>query len=317
MNIVVLDGYTLNPGDLSWDELESIGSCQIHDRISPTEVVARASNAEIILTNKTVLTREHIAQLPKLKYIGVLATGTNVVDLTAARDRGIPVTNVPAYGTDAVAQHTFALLLELASRVGRQSDSVRRGDWARSKDFCYWSEPIEGLAGLTFGIIGLGNIGHAVARIALGFRMNVIVHVRRPQTGVGTEIRFVDLDTLFREADVVSLHCPLTDETRNMINAQRLASMKPTALLINTARGPLVDERALTEALNAGRIAGAGLDVLSIEPPPADHALISAKNCIVTPHVAWGARSARARLMREAVENIRAFLNQSPRNVVN
>jgi glycerate dehydrogenase len=317
MNIVILDGYTLNPGDLSWDELKSIGSCHIHDRTPPTEVVARASNAEIVLTNKTVLTREHLAQLPKLKYIGVLATGTNVVDLAAARDRGISVTNVPAYATDAVAQHTFGLLLELVSHIGRQSDSVRRGNWARSKDWCYWDEPLGELAGLTFGLIGFGNVGRAVARIALAFRMNVIVHSRRPSNAAAAEIRFVDRETLFREADVVSLHCPLTDETRNLINAPRLASMKRTALLINTSRGPLIDEPALAEALNAGGIAGAGLDVLSVEPPPSDHPLIAARNCVITPHVAWAARGVRIRLMREAVANLRAFLNGSPRNVVN
>ena len=316
MNIVILDGYTLNPGDLSWDEFKSIGSCQIHDRTPPTEVVARASNAEIVLTNKTVLTREHLAQLPKLKYVGVLATGTNIVDLAAARDRGISVTNVPAYATDAVAQHTFGLLLELVSHIGRQSDSVRRGDWARSKDWCYWDEPLGELAGLTFGSIGFGNVGRAAARIALAFRMNVIVHARRP-SNAAAEIRFVDQETLFREADVVSLHCPLTDETRNLINAPRLASMKRTALLINTSRGPLIDEPALAEALNAGRIAGAGLDVLSAEPPPSDHPLIAARNCLITPHVAWAARGVRIRLMREAVANIRGFLDGSPRNVVN
>jgi glycerate dehydrogenase len=317
MNIVVLDGYTLNPGDLSWNALEQLGSCTVHDRNSPTEVLSRSSNAEIILTNKTVLNREQILQLPRLKYIGVLATGTNVVDLASARERGIPVTNVPAYATSSVAQLTFALLLELTLRCGLHSDSVRRGDWTRSKDFCYWQVPLVELAGLTMGLVGFGNIAQSVARIASAFGMNVIVTARRSQPNTPAGISFVDLESIFRRSDVVSLHCPLNAETKHLINASRLGWMKPTAYLINTGRGLLIDEPALAAALNSERIAGAGLDVLSTEPPSADNPLLQAKNCIVTPHIGWATLAARARLMKVAVENVRAFLNGAPQNVVN
>jgi glycerate dehydrogenase len=317
MNIVVLDGYTLNPGDLSWDELDALGACEVYDRSAPEETLPRSAKAEILLTNKTVLTREHLQQLPRLKYLGVLATGTNVVDLAAARERGVPVTNVPAYATDSVAQLTFALLLELALHAGEHSISVRQGNWTRSPDFCYWESPLVELSGLTLGLVGFGNIARAVARMALAFEMKVVVCARRQPADIPGGIQFADLETVFRESDVVSLHCPLTAETRNLVNAQRLAWMKPGGFLINTGRGPLVDEAALAEALDSGRIAGAGLDVLSVEPPPADNPLLRAKNCILTPHFGWATFAARRRLMKVAVENVRAFLQGTPRNVVN
>jgi glycerate dehydrogenase len=316
MNIVLLDGYTLNPGDLSWDELKSLGHCEIHDRTPPEEVVRRATDAEIVLTNKTPITREHIGQLPKLRYIGVLATGTNIVDFAAARERNIPVTNVPAYGTKSVAQMTLALLLALTQHIGHHAQSVREGRWARSPDWCYWETPLIELDGLTMGIVGFGNIGQAVSELAGAFGMKVVVFNPKPKPAPPF-VRFVSLETLFRESDVISLHCPLTPETRNLVNTERLSWMKPTAFVINTSRGPLVDEAALAEALNSGRIAGAGLDVLSVEPPPDTNPLLRAKNCIITPHIAWAARAARERLMQTAIENIRVFIAGKPQNVVN
>lgn len=316
VNLVVLDGFTLNPGDLSWEELKALGNCVIYDRTPPDHVLARAAPAEIVLTNKTNLTRHHINRLPNLKYIGVLATGTNIVDIAAARERNIPVSNVPAYGTKSVAQATFALLLELTHRVGHHAQTVRDGKWTRNADWCYWDFPLVELDGLTIGIIGFGRIGRTAAELAHAFGMNVLAHNSAPKPGPAF-VRFVDLETLFRQCDVVSLHCPLTPQTNKLVSAERLAWMKPSAFLLNTSRGALVDEPALAAALNAHKIAGAGLDVLSVEPPPADNPLLRAKNCIITPHNAWGTRAARARLMRIAVENVRAFLAGKPQNVVN
>ncbi len=316
MNIVVLDGYTLNPGDLAWDELKALGPCRVYDRTSPGELIERADRAEILLTNKTELRQETITELARLKYIGVLATGTNVVDLEVARARGIPVTNVPTYGTKSVAQMTFALLLELAHHVGHHAQTVRQGRWTCSLDWCYWDYPLVELDGLTMGIVGYGRIGQAVGKLAVAFGMEVLA-CEPGRTGTEDSARFVDLGTLFRESDVVSLHCPLTPATRGLVNRARLSTMKPTAFLINTSRGPLVDDAALAAALNDERIAGAGLDVLTVEPPPAGNPLLGAKNCIITPHVAWATRAARARLMVIAVENVRAFLEGRPQNVVN
>ena len=316
MNIVVLDGHTLNPGDLTWDELQSLGDCAIHERTPSQEVVPRAADAEIVLTNKAALTREQIQTLPKLKYIGVLATGYDIVDVAAARERNIPVTNVPTYGTRSVAQHTLALLLELTQHVGHHARTVRDGRWTKSPDFCYWDYPLVELDGLTMGVVGFGRIGRTVAELATAFGMKVLAAsstARRAPSGVP----FVDLETLFRQSDVVSLHCPLTEQTKNLVNRELLALMKPTAFLLNTSRGPLIDERALAEALDAGRIAGAAVDVLSVEPPPADHPLLRARNCMVTPHIAWATRAARSRLMQVAVTNVRAFLLGKPQNVVN
>ena len=315
MKIVVLDGYTLNPGDLCWDELKSLGPCEIFDRTSPSEVFSRAGGAEIVLTNKTELPRAQIERLSNLKYIGVLATGTNIVDLAAARERNVPVTNVPAYGTKSVAQTTLALLLELAHHAGHHAQTVREGRWSRSPDWCYWDRPLIELDGLIMGIVGFGRIGRAVAEMATAFGMRVIAFSSSPKSAPG--VRFVDLKTLFRESDVISLHCPLTPQTKNLVNAERLSWMKPTAFLLNTSRGPLVDETALAEALNSGRIAGAGLDVLSSEPPPESNPMLSARNCYITPHLAWATRAARSRLMKIAVENVRAFVTGKPQNVVN
>jgi len=306
MNIVILDGYTANPGDLSWDEFHQLGACTIYDRTSETQVVERARDADAVLTNKSILSRAALAVLPRLRYIGVLATGYNVVDTDAARERGIPVCNVPEYSTPNVAQAVFALLLELTNRTGHHAQTVREGRWCAAKDFCYWDYPLIELKGLTLGIIGYGRIGRAVAEIARAFGMRVLT------CDVGD-----DPDALLRESDVVSLHCPLTAETKHLINVARLAKMKPTAFLINTARGGLVNEADLAEALNSGRIAGAGLDVLSVEPPPVDNPLLRAKNCFITPHIAWATRNARARLLQIAAANLRAWLAGRPQNVVN
>ncbi len=316
MNIVVLDGYTLNPGDLSWDELKALGPCEIFDRTPPGEVAARAANAEIVITNKSILHRAQIKAMPMLKYIGVTATGYNVVDIEAAKERGIVVSNVPLYGTRSVAQHTFALLLELTQHVGHHAQTVRDGRWVRSVDWCYWDKPLIELDGLTMGIVGYGRIGQATARLAEAFGMKVITTPSSSGKPREPQVKAVSLDQLFRESDVVSLHCPLTPETKHLVNAPRLSLMKPTAFLLNTSRGPLIDEAALAEALNSGRIAAAALDVLSAEPPPADNPLLTAKNCLITPHNAWAMRAARARLMKTSVENVRAFLAGQPQNVV-
>ena len=302
MKIVVLDGFTLNPGDLSWDTL---GDATIYDRTTPELVVERTRDAEILLTNKCVVDRQAIAQLPKLRYIGVMATGYNVVDIAAARERRIVVTNVPAYSTRSVAQHAFALLLELTQHVGHHAGTIER--WPKSADYCYWDFPLVELAGLTMGIIGHGHIGCEVEKLARAFEMNVLIHTRTSG---------VDLDTLFRQGDVVTLHCPLTPATQGLVNAGRLALMKPTTFLINTSRGGLVVEQDLADALNAGRLAGAGLDVLSTEPPRPNNPLLTAKNCLITPHLAWATRASRERLMCAVVKNIQAFLADAPENQV-
>jgi glycerate dehydrogenase len=316
MKIVVLDGHTLNPGDLDWQPLTSLGECEIHARTVPSEVVARAQGAEVLLTNKVVLDRATIEQLPQLRYIGVIATGYNVVDLDAARERKIAVTNVPAYSTPSVAQLTLALLLELTHHVGHHSDGVREGAWASSQDFAYWDFPLIELDGLKMGLIGFGAIAQGVARVAQALGMHVLATRRgdRPPEVPGVEM--VDMDTLFRESDVISVHCPLTPETRGLVNAARIATMKPTAYVLNTSRGPVIAEQDLADALNAGRIAGAGLDVLSTEPPKADNPLLSARNCVITPHIAWATRAARGRLLGVVAANIRAFAHGKPQNVV-
>ena len=314
MKIVVLDGYTLNPGDLSWNELESLGQCTVHERTAPGQLLERAEGAQVLLSNKVILDRDAMELLPDLAYIGVQATGYNVVDIEAARDREIVVTNVPAYGTDSVAQHVFALLLELVSGVGRYDEAVRAGKWSRSPDFCFSEVSTMELAGLTLGVVGYGAIGRAVARIAEAFNMNVIVHTRTQEKGSGT--RYVDLETVFSESDILSLHCHLTPETEGLVSSERLRLMKRTAILINTSRGPLVDEPALAEALNIGQIAGAALDVLSVEPPPEKNPLLKARNCIITPHVAWATLAARKRLMDTVVGNVRAWMDGRAVNVV-
>ncbi len=310
MKIVVLDGFTLNPGDLSWSELEALGDCTVYDRTAPEHLPARVREVEAVLTNKAMLDARAIAQMPHLQYIGVLATGFNIVDVEAARRREIAVTNVPGYSTDSVAQLTFALLLELTHHVGHHAETVRAGRWSAGPDFSYQDFPLIELRGLTLGIIGFGQIGQAVARLARAFGLRVVAH-RRPRHLVDDEewadIEFVGLDTLFGRSDIVTLHCPLTPETTGLIGPGSLRRMKPSAFLLNTSRGPLVDEAALAEALDAGRIAGAGLDVLSREPPPPDNPLLRARNCLVTPHIAWASGAARARLMTAIAGNLRAF----------
>jgi len=317
VKIVVLDGYTLNPGDLNWDGLDRLGECVVHARTPPDLTLARACGAPLVLTNKTVMDRAVLSRLPDLKYVGVLATGYNVVDVACARERGIPVTNIPEYGTASVTQMVFALLMELTHHAGLHSDSVRDGEWTRSIDFCYWKTPLVELHDLTMGIVGFGRIGRSVAQVATAFGMHVLAFDQYPQEQVPAGVRMADLDTLFATSDVVTLHCPLTPETKGLVNTARLARMKQTAFLVNTSRGPVVNEADLARALNEGCIAGAGLDVLEQEPPPAGNTLLKAKNCIITPHIAWATRAARARLMQTAVDNVAAFLAGRPQNVVN
>jgi len=315
--IIVLDGHALNPGDLDWSPFAGLGSLELHERTPEAEVVARAGGAGCVLLNKTPMSRATLARLPALRYIGVLATGYDVVDVAAARERGIVVSNVPTYASESVAQYTFALLLALCHRVEAHSRAVQEGRWCRSPDFSFWDHPQFELAGKTMGIVGFGRIGRAVGRIAASFGMRVVSYsVDRGPIGPIESFAWVGLDDLLRSADVVSLHCPLTPESRGMINRQTLARMKPTALLLNTARGALVVESDLAEALNAGRIAGAAVDVLSTEPPVETNPLLSAKNCLITPHVAWASREARTRLMATAVANVEAFLAGQPQNVV-
>lgn len=318
MKIVVLDGYTLNPGDLGWDDLKNSGDLTVYDRTSPELVFERADGAEILLTNKTILSGEMLKKLKGLKYVGVLATGYNVIDLDEAKKLGIIVTNIPAYGTDSVAQLTFALILELCFHVQRHSDSVMSGKWTRSIDFTFTEYPLTELASKTLGLIGFGNIGKRVYEIASAFGMNVVAfdNTFEEDESQRRNFRLVQLNELLKESDIVSLHCPLTPETAGLINAERLSTMKKNAFLINTARGPVVVDRDLADALNNGIIAGAGLDVLAVEPPQGDNPLFHARNCIITPHIAWATIEARTRLMKIATENVSAFLSGSPVNVV-
>lgn len=317
MKIVVLDGYAANPGDLCWDELKALGECTIYDRTAPSEVLERSAGAEILLTNKTVITAEQIAALPELKYIGVLATGYNIVDVAAAKEHGVIVTNIPAYSTDSVAQMVFAHILNIAQQVQHHSEEVHKGRWTDSKDFCFWDTPLLELHGKKIGIVGLGHTGYATARIAIGFGMEVYAYTSKTHFQLPPEIHKMELDELFRECDIISMHCPLTDTTREMVNAGRLRLMKPTAILINTGRGPLVNEQDLADALNNGTIFAAGVDVLSQEPPRTDNPLLTAKNCYITPHIAWASTAARERLMQIMSGNIRAYQDGKPINVVN
>ena len=325
MKICILDAYTANPGDLSWDELASLAPLATYPRTLPQEVVMRAADAEIVLTNKTILDAEKIAQLPKLQYIGVLATGYNVVDLQAAKARGIVVTNIPAYSTYSVAQTVFAHLLNITHQIQRHSDMVHQGAWVNSPDFMFTAGTLHQLAGKSMGIVGLGNTGTAVARIALAFGMKVLAFTSKseaqlalmfPQEVSQQQLLKVSKDELFAQSDVLSLHCPLNEETAAFINPESLAQMKPTAILINSGRGPLVDEQALADALNEGRIAAAAVDVLSTEPPKADNPLLSAANCYISPHIAWATQEARATLIRIATDNVKAFLEGRPQNRV-
>ena len=316
MKIVVLDGYAANPGDLSWDELKSLGECIVYDRTAPSEVTERAAGADILLTNKVVLNADTIAALPHLKYIGVLATGYNVVDIAAAKERGIVVTNIPAYSTPSVAQMVFAHILNIAQQVQHYTDEVRKGRWSSNPDFCFWDTPLIELRGKKIGIIGLGQTGYNTARIAIGFGMEVHAYTSKSAFQLPPEIRKTELDELFANCDIISLHCPLTDSTREMVNAERLRLMKPTAILINTGRGPLINEQDLADALNNGTILAAGLDVLSQEPPRPDNPLLTAKNCYITPHIAWASTAARERLMQILLDNVKAFLDGKVINAV-
>ena len=318
MKIVVLDGYTLNPGDLSWQGLERFGEVAVYDRTPQGQIVERARGAQIVLTNKTPLRRETLERLPELQYIGVLATGYDIVDVKAAGAANITVTNVPGYGSDSVAQSVFALLLELCQHVGLHSQSVRSGEWSRSDDWSYWKKPLIELSGKTMGIVGYGRIGEAVARIAHAFGMKVAANRRSP----GGEAPFADFawvsqDELWRDSDVISLHCPLTPETEGLINRDSLSLMKSSAFLINTARGKLIAEQELADALNAGTIAGAALDVLSSEPPDPGNPLLTADHCIITPHMAWGTFEARSRLLQIVTDNLEAYVNDRAVNRVN
>lgn len=316
MKIVVLDGYGLNPGDLSWDAVSQLGELTVYDRTSSEEVIERSAGAEAILTNKTVITAEIMEALPDLKYIGVLATGYNVVNIDAAREKGIVVTNIPAYSTPSVAQMVFAHILNIAQQVQHHSEEVRKGRWTNNADFCFWDTPLIELREKKIGLVGLGHTGYNTARIAIGFGMQVTAYTSKSSLQLPPEIKKRTLDELFSECDIVSLHCPLTDETKELVNAERLRLMKPTAILINTGRGPLVNEQDLADALNAGKLYAAGLDVLSSEPPKADNPLLTARNCYITPHIAWASLEARTRLMGILVENIKAFQAGKPVNNV-
>ena len=317
MKIVVLDGFTLNPGDLSWDGLKKYGEVVVYDRTAPDQVVERAKDAEIVITNKTVLDEKVLNQLPLVKYIGVLATGYNIVDVGTAGNKGVTVTNVPGYSTASVVQMTFALLLELTLHVQRHSDAVMNGKWAQSKDFAFWDYPLVELAGKTMGIVGFGNIGKRVVDVATAFGMNIICSSRtESDQSHRKNFRWVGIPELLEQSDVVSIHCPLTAENKGLINRESLQMMKRTAYLINTSRGPIINDVDLAEALNGDVIAGAGMDVLSVEPPQANNPLFKAKNCIITPHIAWATQEARARLMDIAVGNVGAFVSGKPVNTV-
>jgi glycerate dehydrogenase len=316
--IVVLDGYTLNPGDLSWDGFTKYASIEVHDRTDPKQIIEQARGAKFVLTNKAPLRAETLAELPDLRYIGVLATGYNIVDIAAAKERGIVVSNIPTYGTASVAQHAFALILELTSQVKLHSDAARAGEWSRSADWCFWKTPLMELEGKTLGVVGFGRIGRRTAEIGHAMGMKILAHDQVDANPPPYEgFRFASLDDLLGESDVVTLHCPLFPETEGLMNTERLRKMKPTGLLINTSRGPLIVDQDLADALNQGIIAGAGVDVLSVEPPAAENPLLTAKNCLVTPHIAWATKEARSRLMNLAVENLAAFVAGMPQNVVN
>lgn len=320
---VILDGYTLNPGDLDWKPLQELADFEIYDRTTYSIeeaplIIERAKDAEVILTNKTPLTKEILDELPMLKYIGVLATGYNVVDVEAAKERNITVTNIPSYGTDTVAQAAIALLLELCHRTGDHSNAVKNGEWTNSPDFCFWNHPIIELSGKTMGIIGYGQIGQTTSRIAQAFGMKVLAYNRTREKVIETEsVRYATLEELYREADVIMLHCPLTEENKGFINKEAIEQMKDGVLIVNNARGALINEADLADALNRGKVAGAGLDVVSEEPISEDNPLLKAKNCIITPHIAWASLEARQRLLDIAVENLSKYLEGNPINVVN
>jgi len=317
MKIVVLDGFTLNPGDLSWDGFKALGDLTVYDRTPANKTIERIGDAAIVITNKTIINEDVLKACPRIKYIGVLATGYNVVDIKRAQEQNIIVTNIPAYGTAAVAQFTIGLLLEVCHHIGEHSRSVHKGEWAKSPDFSYWRYPLIELAGKTMGIVGFGRIGQAVGAIAQALGMNVLVYSRREIESLKSDtLAFVSLDDLFAQADVISLHCPLGEETQGIINKQSIASMKDGVIIINTSRGPLIVEEDLAEALTNGKVYGAGLDVVTVEPLPNDNPLLGCKNCIITPHIAWAPQEARKRLMDMAAQNLAKFLANTPIHVV-
>lgn len=318
MKIVVLDGYTENPGDLSWDELGKFGELTVYDRTKAEDVVARIGDAEVVYTNKTPITRETLDACPNVKFISVLATGYNVIDVDAARERGIPVTNIPTYGTDAVSQFAIALLLEMCHHVGEHSEAVKNGEWTNNEDWTFWKHPLIELAGKTMGIIGFGRIGQGTGRIAQALGMKVLAYDAHTRPELVTDTcRYVELDELFSKSDFISLHCPLFKETEGIINKDNIAKMKDGVKIINTSRGPLIVEEDLKDALNSGKVSGAGVDVVSTEPIKADNPLLQAKNIYITPHIAWAPKESRQRLMDIAVDNLRAYAEGSPINVVN
>ncbi|MBO4811635.1 MAG: D-2-hydroxyacid dehydrogenase [Prevotella sp.] len=317
MRIVVLDGYAANPGDISWEGMQALGELTVYDRTAPAQLLERAQDADILLTNKVIINEAAMAQLPRLRYIGVLATGYNVVDVAAARQRGIVVTNIPAYSTDSVAQLTFAHILNITHSVDHYARQNRKGAWTASADFVYWDTPLIELSGKTMGIVGLGNIGMKVATIAHCFGMRVCAFTSKDAARLPEFIGKADLPELLSTSDVLSLHCPLTPQTQHLINVDSLAQMKPTAILVNTGRGPLVDEQAVADALKAKRLRAYCADVLSVEPAQADNPLLQCENAYLTPHIAWATYEARQRLMQIAIDNVKAFINGKPINVVN
>ncbi len=318
LKIVVLDSYALNPGDLSWEWLKKTGDCHIYHRTPKDKILERCEGADIILTNKTPLTKDTLSNLPNLKYIALLSTGYNIVDWEYAREIGVPVSNIPAYSTNAVAQLTFSLILEITNSVGLHSESVKNGEWTSCPDFCYWKTSLTELCGKTLGIVGFGQIGQAVADIAEAFKMNIVaVSGHETDQSHRKNFRWVDMETLAKTSDIISLHCPLTEKTTGLVNKEFINKCKDGAIIINTSRGPVVNDNDLADALNNGKLRGAGLDVLTVEPPKADNPLLSAKNCFITPHIAWAAFETRERLMNILKENISAYLNGTPQNVVN
>lgn len=318
MKIVNLDGYTTNPGDLSWDGIKKLGDYTVYDRTRPESVIERAKGAEILIVNKTVITKEILDALsPELKYIGLQSTGYNVVDCDYARHLGITVCNIPAYSTNAVAQLVFAFILQITNEVTLHSTAVKKGEWCDCPDFCFWKKPLTELDGKTIGIVGFGSIGQRVAAIAEAFGMNVIAYNPRPKNKGSLKVRFASIDELLSQSDIVTCHCPLTPETEGLINKENISKMKKSAILINTSRGPVVDEQALADALNNDELQAAGLDVLKVEPASKNNPLLTAKNCYITPHIAWAAKETRARLLKILEDNIVAYLNGNPQNVVN
>ena len=320
MNLVILDGYTENPGDLSWDILKTFGLLTVYDRTDPTdeaEIIRRIGDSEIVITNKALITHAVLDACPGIRYITVLATGYNVVDIEYAREKGIPVSNVPAYGTAAVGQFAIALLLEICHHIGHHNESVHRGDWERCQDFCYWDTPLIELAGKTMGIIGFGRIGQTTGRIAKALGMRVLACGSRPTDQGRAIAEYVDQDFLLENADVISLHCPLFPETKGLINRDSIRKMKDGVIIINNSRGPLIVEQDLADALNSGKVAAAAVDVVSTEPIRGDNPLLTAKNCIITPHISWASKESRQRILDCTEANIRAFLDGAPQNVVN